>query len=290
MKPFQLHEPDTVEQAVGLLSRLGGAASLYAGGTELLLAMKAGLLAYEHLVNVKTVDGLDAIAVDPATGALRIGAAASHRAIESSPEVRASFPLIASVERRVANVRVRNVGTLGGNLCFAEPHADPGALLLLYDAQVEAAGPTGRRTFPLEELTIGPYETSLAEDELLTAVAVPPLPAGMRGAYLKFGLHHRPTIGVGIAVRVSDGRVAEARVAVGSASPRPMRVRAAEGALAGERVDSLDGSTALAEAGRLAGEAADPMDDLHGSAEYKRRLVEVFVARALAEALDGRAE
>ena len=252
--------------------------------------MKAGLLAYEHLVNVKTVDGLDAIAVDPATGALRIGAAASHRAIESSPEVRASFPLIASVERRVANVRVRNVGTLGGNLCFAEPHADPGALLLLYDAQVEAAGPTGRRTFPLEELATGPYETSLAEDELLTAVAVPPLPAGMRGAYLKFGLHHRPTLGVGVAVRVSDGRVAEARVAVGSASPRPMRVRAAEDALAGERVDSLDGSTAVAEAGRLAGEAADPMDDLHGSAEYKRRLVEVFVARALAEALDGQAE
>ena len=132
LRPFTLHEPTTVEEATSLLADLGGAARPYAGGTELLLAMKAGVLAYDHLVNVKTVAGLDGIALDG--GVLRVGSAVTHRELEASPVLGERFALLAGVERRVANVRVRNVGTLGGNLCFAEPHSDPGTALLLYDA------------------------------------------------------------------------------------------------------------------------------------------------------------
>jgi carbon-monoxide dehydrogenase medium subunit len=281
MKPFRLYEPTTIGETVSTLRELGDGAKLYAGGTELLLAMKTGLLQYDGLVNVKQVPELDGVAVE--VGVLSIGAAATHARVEHAGEVLASFPLIAKVEHTVANVRVRNVGTLAGNLCFAEPHSDPGALLLLYDAAVDIAGPDATRSVGIEDLVVGPYETSLAGDELLTRVRVPGFPEGMQGAYVKFGYHHRPTLGMGAAVRVVDGVFADVRLTLGSVSPTPLRLRGAEDALRGERVDS---ATAIAEAGRLAAEVCDAIDDLHGSAEYKRHLVSVFVGRALTEAIE----
>ena len=286
LRPFRLHEPTTVEEATSLLADLGDAARPYAGGTELLLAMKAGVLAYDHLVNVKTVAGLDAIAFDG--GSLRIGSAVTHRELEASAALRDRFELLAGVERRVANVRVRNVGTLGGNLCFAEPHSDPGTALLLYDAQVEVAGPRGRRTIAVEELATGPYETALEDDELLTRIDVPELPAGMAGVYLKFGYHQRPTLGVGVAVKLGGGArpaIEEVRVALGSVSPRPLRLRNVEDRLRGCSTADA-GALAAAEAGELAAAASEAVDDLHGSAEYKRHVTKVYLGRALEQAIE----
>ena len=285
LRPFTLHEPTTVEEATSLLADLGGAARPYAGGTELLLAMKAGVLAYDHLVNVKTVAGLDGIALDG--GVLRVGSAVTHRELEASPVLGERFALLAGVERRVANVRVRNVGTLGGNLCFAEPHSDPGTALLLYEATVEVAGPRGRRSIALEDLTTGPYETALADDELMTRIDVPELPAGMAGAYLKFGYHQRPTLGIGVAVRLSDGprpAVEEVRVALGSVSPRPLRLREVEERLRG--CPAADAGALAGEAGEMAAAASDAVDDLHGSAEYKRHVTKVYLGRALDAAIE----
>ncbi len=296
MKPFDLHEPTTVNEAVSLVAGLGDAAKLYAGGTELLLAMKTGVLQYDHLINVKTVAGLNDLTYDAATGALRIGAAVTHRAIESSAEVQQHFPLLAGVERRVANVRVRNVGTLAGNLCFAEPHSDPGAALLLFEAQAEVAGSSGVRRVSIEELQTGPYETGLQPDELLTVVSVPRLPDGMRGAYLKFGYHHRPTLGMGVAVKLDgqgtngNGTIEDIRIALGSVSPKPLRLREAEVMLRGASLGDLfrDGSAGplLTEATEAAARVADPVDDMHGSAEYKRHLTRVFLGRALRAAVE----
>jgi aerobic carbon-monoxide dehydrogenase medium subunit len=280
MKPFRLYEPTTINETVTTLSELGDDAKLYAGGTELLLAMKTGLLQYDGLVNVKSVPELDGVTF--ANGTLTIGARATHATVEHSPDVAAHAPLIANVEHRVANVRVRNVGTVVGNLCFAEPHSDPGALLLLYDAEVDVASPSGTRSSSIEDLVVGPYETSLAGDELVTRVRVPLLPGGMKGAYLKFGYHHRPTLGVGAAVTVADGKFVDVRLTLGSAPPKPTRLRASEAVLRGAATDD---AAAAAEAGRIAAEACDAIDDLHGSAEYKQHLVEVFVQRALTEAL-----
>ncbi|MCH7737487.1 MAG: xanthine dehydrogenase family protein subunit M [Chloroflexi bacterium] len=286
-----MHEPETVAEAVSLLGQHGADASLYAGGTELLLAMKEGLLRYGHLVNLKTVPGLDRLDYDTSAGELHIGPAVTHRTLELSPEVAARFPLISDAESKVANVRVRNVGTLCGNLCFAEPHSDPAAFLLLYDSRVEVQGAGGSRTIPLDQLVLGPYETCLEEGEMLTSVSVPQFGPEMKAAYQKFGYHQRPTLGLGVAVRLENGSVAEARIAVGSVGPKPVRVPEAEELFLGKTVGDILGPASgprlsvLDEAGRMAAQAAEPMDDLHGAADYKEHLVRIFLGRVFAEAV-----
>ena len=285
--PFRMHEPETVADAVSLLGQHGDDASLYAGGTELLLAMKEGLLRYGHLVNLKTVSGSDRLDYDTSSGELHIGPAVTHRALELSPEVAANFPLITQAESKVANVRVRNVGTLCGNLCFAEPHSDPATFLLLYNARAELQGSSGARTVPVEQLAAGPYETCLEEGEILTSVSVPQFGQDMKAAYQKFGYHQRPTIGLGVAVRLENDAVAEARIAVGSVGPKALRVPEAEELFLGKTVPDIlsPGASVLDEAGRLAAEAAQPMDDLHGAADYKEHLVRVLLERVFAEAV-----
>ena len=253
--------------------------------------MQEGLLRYGHLVNVKTVPGLDRLEYDRSSKRLHIGPAVTHRALELSPEVAAEFPLIAKAEANVANVRVRNVGTLCGNLCFAEPHSDPAAFLLLYDARVQVQGASGSRTIPLDQLVLGPYETCLEEGEVLTSVSVPKFDPDMKAAYQKFGYHQRPTLGLGVAVRLEIETVTEARIAVGSVGPKPVRVPEAEELLRGKNVGELlgtasqSGPSVLDQAGRLAAQAAQPMDDLHGAADYKEHLVRVYLERVFAEAV-----
>ena len=306
MKPFRLHEPSAPKEAAALLAQESGAAALYAGGTELLLAMKAGLLAYDALINVKSVAGLDAITIDDGAtvigagatrgatvigvgatrGAVVIGAGATHSAVERDPLVRERLPLLAEVTHSVANARVRNVGTLAGNLCFAEPHSDPAALLLVYEAEVDAQGPAAARRIPMDALQTNSYETSLAPDEIVTAVRVPPLPAGMSGAYSKFGRHHRPTLGIAAAVAVADGLVTDVRLAVGCVSPVARRLSRSEDVLRGERADEIRADApALREACRLAAEDAEAVADLHGEADYKEHLTRVFLERTLLRAL-----
>ena len=291
IRPFRMHEPETVADAVSLLGQHGLDAALYAGGTELLLAMKEGLLRYGHLVNLKTVPGSDRLEYDPSAGELHIGPAVTHRALEFSPEVATRFPLIAQAESKVANVRVRNVGTLCGNLCFAEPHSDPAAFLLLYDSRAEVQGAGGSRTIPLDELVLGPYETCLEDGEMLTSITVPQFGPDVKAAYQKFGYHQRPTLGLGVAVKLENGIVAEARIAVGSVGPKAVRAPEAEELLLGKDSGELlgtgspSGASVLDEAGRLAAQAAQPMDDLHGAIDYKEHLVRVFLERVFAEAV-----
>src|SRR6266478_2464740 len=263
LRPFELSEPTSVAEASELLARHGDAARIYAGGTELILAMKEGLVHYEHLVNVKTIPGLAGVRLDG--GALRIGAATPHRAIERDPLVRQHFPAVARMEADVANVRVREVGTLGGNLCFAEPHADPGTLLQVFDATARIEKKGSARTIPLEGLLVAP------------------LPSRSAAAYLKFGFLERPSVGVAVAVTLDDGHVADARIAVGCVGPVPRRMREAEAELRGK--PRTETGAALATAGRIAGRAADAITDLHGSAEYKEHLVGVLLRRAWDQAL-----
>src|SRR5881628_3512289 len=249
LRPFELSEPTSVAEASELLARHGDSARIYAGGTELILAMKEGLIHYEHLVNVKTIPGLAGIRLDG--NALRLGAATSHRAIERDPLVRQHSPALARLETDVPNVRVREVGTLRGNLCFAEPHADPGTLLQVFDATARIEKKGGGRTILLERLFVGPFETCLEGDELLTEIVVPPLAPRSAAVYLKFGFLERPSVGVGVAVTLADGHVADARIAVGSVGPVPRRMREAEAQLKGKAI--AESAASLAEAGRIAG-------------------------------------
>jgi len=279
LPPFEIHQPSTAAEAAALRARFGESAALYAGGSELLLAMKEGLGGFEHLIDVKTIPGLDAVDV-AADGTLTIGAAVTHRTLERSPLARQRFPLLAEMERQVANPRVRSVGTLGGNLCFAEPHSDPPTALLVHGATVVLEGAGGRRRLPLADFIVGPYESALGEDELLTAVEVAAPPPRAASAYVKFGMHERPTVGVA-ALLVPDARgaVAEARIAVGCVGPVATRLGALETALGGLPLAAVEAGWPAAD---HAGDDLDAMSDLHGSADYKRAMAGVFVKRALA--------
>lgn len=262
-----------------MLASLGEDAVPYAGGTELLLLMKEGLARPAHLVDIKRIPGLDAIA--DGDGRVVIGAAVTHRAVERSAVVGARCPIVAAVARHVANVRVRNVGTVGGNLAFADPHSDLATLFLALDATIELTSPRRRRALPIDEFVRGPWDTVRAADELLTSVTVTPGRERTAAAYVKFGIHERPTLGIAVVLRLdaSGAKVSDARLAIGCVNPRPARAPEAEARLRGCDVAGLE--DVVRDVATLAAASADPADDLHGSADYKREMVAVFTRRAL---------
>jgi carbon-monoxide dehydrogenase medium subunit len=280
LRKFTIHQPKTTVEASQMLAEFGDKGRLYAGGTELLLALKHDLLRYEHLVDVKTIPGLDKIEIK--NGSLMIGGTATHRAIERSTVVRANLPVLAEMETHVANVRVRASGTLGGNLCFAEPHSDPATLLLALGAKAHVRGKAGSKSLTIDKLITGAYETSLAADELLIGVEIPAPAKTQRAAYLKFQLKERPTLGLALVLDVDGDNIKKATAVVGSVSALPTRSDQCDGLLAGAKMQV---EKQLGDAADALAKAADPVDDLEGSAEYKRHLIGVFLRRALAKAL-----
>lgn len=281
---IDIHQPASVAEASRMLVDYGDEAGIYAGGTELLLAMRHGALRYRHLIDVKGIQGMAAIIEQD--GHIEIGATATHRSIERSPTVRKSQPVLAALESHVANVRVRATGTLGGNLCFAEPHSDPATLLLVLGATVRAEGVSGARELGMGELIAGAYANGLRRDEILTKVRVPVAQPHHLAAYMKFQIRERPTLGLGLWLETPDGgrTFARARVAVGCVCPFPSRVARAETLLCGVRTE-VEGR--LPQAAEAIANAADLIDDHDGSAEYKRHLVHVFLHRTLRKALEG---
>ncbi|MGZ8425068.1 MAG: FAD binding domain-containing protein [Candidatus Binatia bacterium] len=280
LRKFAIHQPNTVAEASQMLSQYGEKGRLYAGGTELLLAMKHDLLRYEHLVDVKTIPDLNKIELK--NGALMIGGSATHRAIERSPLVKQSLPVLAEMETKVANIRVRACGTLGGNLCFAEPHSDPATLLTALGAKAHVQGKAGARTLAMDKLITGAYETSLASDELLVGVEVPVLAKNQRAAYLKFQLKERPTLGLALFLEVDGDSIKKAAAVVGSVSVAPTQSDKANGLLTGARSQV---EKQLGDAAEALAQAADPVDDTEGGADYKRHLIGVFLRRAFIKAL-----
>ncbi len=277
LRPFDLRRPATAAEASALLREHGEDALPYAGGTELLLLMKEGFVRPRVLVDLKRIPGLGEVSA--AGGAITIGATASHRAVETSAAVRRHCPLIAGVARRVANARVRAVGTVGGNLAFADPHSDLATAFLLLDARVELQSAGGEREVPLGEFLLAPYETARRDDEVLTAVRLAPWPAGAAGAYVKFGVHERPTVGVAVALSVERRRVDGVRLVIGCVGPRPQRLTSLEERLRGAPAEELGSDIANLADGDLGG--IDAVDDLHGSADYKLEMARVFLRRAL---------
>jgi carbon-monoxide dehydrogenase medium subunit len=283
LRPFHLHAVESVAEATSLLRELGDSCKAYCGGTELLLVMKAGFLRYDHLLDLKTIPGLSGVRYDAAGRRLLVGAVTTHHELERSPLVAQHLPIVAEMERLVANVRVRSQGTIGGNLCFGEPHSDPATLFLALEAELVASDGSQDRVLTMEEFIVDAYTTGLRDDEILTEIRLPLLPARAGAAYQKFGIHERPTLGVAVAIFLDEGHaVAEARIAVGCVGPTPARLREAEAVLQGAGPD--DFAARLAEAASTAAALVDPIDDLHGSAEYKRHLVGVFIRRVATQA------
>jgi carbon-monoxide dehydrogenase medium subunit len=282
LRRFTIHQPKNVADASEMLAQFGEKGRLYAGGTELLLAMKHDLLRYEHLVDVKTVPELNKI--EASNGSLVIGGAVTHREIEQSTLIKEKLSVLAEMEANVANVRVRATGTLGGNLCFAEPHSDPATLLLALAAKAQVQGKTGTRNVSIDELITGAYETSLSADEVLTSVEVPALSKTQRAAYVKFQIHERPTLGLALVLDLDEAgeNIKKGRAVVGSVSTIPTRSDQANALLTGSRAQV---ERQLDNAAETLANAADPVDDLEGSAEYKRHLIGVFLKRAFVKAL-----
>jgi carbon-monoxide dehydrogenase medium subunit len=273
---FDLHRASSVDEATDLLGRYGDDAIPIAGGTELLLLLKLGFGAYGHLVDVRAIPELTGIRLE--NGLVEIGAAVTHREIERSPSVRERIPALAEMERSVANIRVRTAGTLGGNLCFSDPHSDPATFLLAAGAEaVIRRGGEPPRVVPMDAFLRGPYETMLAEGDLLISVRVPVTAAGTGIAHRKLAFRERPAATVAVWVRAADGSVAEARIVVGSVGPLAVRASEAESLLlGGASPEDVAGSAA---------EACGAVADADGSEEYKRQLVRVLVGRTLSDAL-----
>jgi carbon-monoxide dehydrogenase medium subunit len=284
LAPFRLHRPASVEEATAILDEHGPDALAYCGGTELLLIAKLGLTDFSDLVDVKTIGELGGLEAED-SGELRIGATVTHRTLERSPLVRERWPSLAEMERGVANLRVRNVGTIGGNLCFADPHSDPATWLLAAGGEVSVRrGAAPSRRLPIGEFVRGPYETALEGGELLVAVHVPAPAPRSALIHRKMSFQERPAITVSVSVELDDGRVGTARVAVGSVGVRPARVPGAEAALAGASAEA-PADAALAAAGEAAAAVCEPVADANGSVEYKRQLARVLTARCAREAI-----
>jgi carbon-monoxide dehydrogenase medium subunit len=284
MSPLSLHEPTALSDAVALLDRYGPEARVIAGGTAVVLMLQNRLIAPEHLVSLGRVPALSSVLHEAGVG-LRIGALTTLRAAETAPLIRQHSTVLAHTYGTVANVRIRNAATVGGNLTEADYASDPPAVLVALRARVKAVSPRGEREVPLTNLFTDFYETSLAPDEIVTEIIVPDHPAGTRAAYLKFttrSTEDRPCLGVAALVELDASDVCQdLRVVVGAVAATPREVPAAEGLARGhtltdELIDEL--------AERYAAEI-EPLSDLRGSAWYRTEMIRVFVRRAIKAAI-----
>ena len=280
MKNFDYLEPTTVAEACVLLKQHGGEAKVYAGGAQLSILMKQGLYQPKALVNIKKIAELKGVSFDPKDG-LRIGALVTHRELETSALVKEKLPVLCEAERQVANIRVRNIGTVGGNLASGEPLTDLSQIFISLDSQANITSASGSRTILVQDLFVDFYETSLAEDEILTHVVIPILPSGSGIEYLRFSsssVVDKPSAGVSVRISLEPGsEICQlVRVVLGCVGATPVRAQKAEALLAGKKLTP----ELLDDAGAVAAQECSPSDDLRGSEQYKRAVVRTLVKRA----------
>ena len=281
LPPFKIVNVNSATDAVAELRRLGGDAKIYSGGTELLILLRHNLIQTDYLLNIKPIEELNTIRqVD---GAVSIGACVTHRRLETDETIREMLPMLASAESQVANIRVRSQGTLGGNLCFNDPHSDPATVLLVHDATVTIEGPNGSRQMSLQRFLLGMYATALEPDELLVSVDVPRLPPEFGGSYLRIHRLQRPTLGVAAAVSSRNGTLGDIRLAVGCVGPTALRLTELEEKI--QHSDPKDLHKIIDENKPYLRNLLQPLDDLLGSAEYKLYITGVLLERALLQAI-----
>lgn len=285
MIPFEMAEPVSLSEAVAMLDPQEPTIRPVAGGTALMLMMKAGVFHPTRLVSLHRIEPEYArIAVD-ASGELRIGALATLSELEHDRNVATRLPVLKRALRTLSNPRVRNVARVGGALAHGDPHMDLPPVLAALAGRVSITGPKGTRELPLAELYTGYYETVLERNELITAVMVPPL-AGRKAAYVKVTARSAddwPAIGIAVSFTLGDGVVHDPIVVVSAATEKVTRLPNAERALHGGRL----GEALLRHAGDAAAKEAILLTDAHGSAGYKRELLRVYLGRALRQAADG---
>jgi len=279
---FEYLSPQTVQEACALLSQHGDKARILAGGTDLLNVMKEKIIKPEYIVGLKGINDLDYIEADG--DGVRIGALTTLTALGKSAVIREKFPCLADVPGKMATVQIRNMGTLGGNLCNAAPSADTAPILICLGARAKIVGPNGDRKVALEDFFTGPGETVLGDGEILTEIQVPNQPANTAGAYLKMSRVAVDLAIVGVAAVITmDGDLcSDIKIALGAVAPTPIRAKKAEELLKGKKIDE----GLIEEAGKIAAGEASPIDDIRGSAFYRTEIVNVFTKRAIRQALE----
>ena len=285
LRPFRYFEASTVSEAAAILAREGAGAHPLAGGTDLLVRMKRGDLAPGTLVNLKRIPGLGRIEREPG-GGIRVGALAVISAIEHSPLVRTSHPVLAEAAGLLGSPSIRNLGTLGGNIGRASPASDMAPSLLILRARMLVEGPRGKREVEVREFFKGPGETVLSSGELITSFLLPDMAPGSGAAYERIGRREGmdcALVGVAALVTLSgkDHGVKDAGVALAAVAPVPLRAKKAEQVL-------LSGSLTeerMKEAARAAAGDCFPISDMRASGSYRKEMVQVLTYRALARAL-----
>lgn len=284
MISFELIEPRSLRKAAGLLDSTESTVRPVSGGTAVMLMMKMGVLQPSRLVSLRAVEKRYSRISAAKEGGLRIGALATLSAIEHSRAVRREAPVLVQALRTLANVRVRNVATLGGHLAHADPHLDLPPVLIALGASIETVDANGARTLPLEQLYAGYLETTLGRSELIAEVVVP-RQRPRRAVYLKCTTRSAddwPALGIAVVLDTDGTVMRDARIVVSAATDTPTRLRKTEDALRGAAITD----EALHRAGDLAVSEAAISGDAHGSADYKRELLRVYLRRAIRKALE----
>jgi len=278
---FEYHRPDSLEEALQLLAEHGDEAKVLAGGQSLIPVMKLRLAAPTHLIDIGRL-GMDSIA--EADGRLAIGALARHRDLERSDLLKARYPVMAAAAPLISDPIVRNLGTIGGSLCHADPAGDWGSVMLALQASVVLRSGRGERELPISEFLEDTFTTALEPDEILTEIRVPQPAGSSGGTYLKMErkVGDFATVAAALHLSLSDGTIERAGIGLTAVGSKNLQPTDAEASLAGAEPTEA----AFAEAGRLAAEACSPVTDVRGSAEYKRHIVDVYVRRGLATALE----
>jgi CO/xanthine dehydrogenase FAD-binding subunit len=281
---FDYLEPNTIDEALSMLSQYKGKAKLMAGGTDILPKLKVReIKAPEYIIDLKGIPDLDYIKYDEARG-LSLGALVTIHAVETSPIVQERFGVLFQAVESMASAQVRNRGTIGGNLCNAVPSADTAPALLTLEASLKLTSQNGERIVNVEGFFTGPNETVLTDEEILQEIHVPNLPSHSRGRYLKLTPRRSmdlAIVGVAAVVTVEDGFCNDIRIALGAVAPTPIRARRAENMIRGQKLSD----EVIERAARIAAEECHPISDHRASAEYRCDMVEVLTKRAIQQAI-----
>jgi carbon-monoxide dehydrogenase medium subunit len=281
---FEHHAPASLSEALGLLSRYGEKAEVYAGGTDLLVAMKKRERTPEHLIDLKRIGEMKGIRLDGEKG-IRIGALTTLGELERSTLVHEKFTPLWDAVTMMASPQIRSLGTLGGNLCSAVPSADTAPPLIVLGASVKMVGPSGEREILLENFFRGPKESVLQKNELMKEVFVPQPRDFTSGKYIKLMRREAMDLAlVGVAARVTmdgSGKICkDARIALGAVAPTPIRALQAEEVIINREITEAR----AAEAGKAASVVCRPISDIRSSLAYRCSMVEVLTKRAILEA------
>jgi carbon-monoxide dehydrogenase medium subunit len=280
MREFDYLEPNSIAEASEMLAAHADTCRMMAGGTALMLALRQRMVSPTHVISLHNLRELRGITYDDKLG-LRIGALTKHAELARSPLAQTHFPMLADMASRLANPQVRNQGTIGGNLCYADPATDPPSCLMALGAEIVLSSAKGNRVLKVEDFVLDYFVTALAVGELVSEIRVPPssFNAGYHARFLRTAAEHRPLVNLAVSMKKSGDVCEDARLVAGASTVKPTRLRQAENFLKGKAVTPR----VAAESADIGASEVEPISDLRGSAEFRREMLRVVARRTIAQ-------